>query len=311
MKTIVKIEGEGKKKRTLGRERIVREEEYKNLDRETKVELIPALIPLGLMSVAAMWEKEVEELAGIRYCRVGGQPDWVRHGKNPGSVKLAGPRPPLSVPRVRNQRTQEEVPLETWKGFQGSGEVDERGLKRVLYGISCRNYAAAAEAIPGAIGLSKSTGSRHFLEASAKPLKEFTERDLSSYALVAIFLDGKTFAEDTRVIALGVTIEGEKVLLGFTQAGTENGAALTAFLQELRDRGLRIDLGVLVGIDGSQGIRAAVKKAFQDQAIVQRRPWHKRENGIKYLPKNEPEGWRKKLQRAHNQATTRKPKARG
>ena len=33
--------------------------------------------------------------------------------------------------------------------------------------ISCRNYEAAAEAIPGAIGLSGSTVSRAFIEASA------------------------------------------------------------------------------------------------------------------------------------------------
>ena len=40
-------------------------------------------------------------------------------------------------------------------------------LKRVLYGISCRNYEAAAEAVPGAIGLSSSTVSRKFVEGSA------------------------------------------------------------------------------------------------------------------------------------------------
>ena len=32
--------------------------------------------------------------------------------------------------------------------------VNDLLLKRVLYGISCRNYEAAAETIPGAIGLS-------------------------------------------------------------------------------------------------------------------------------------------------------------
>jgi hypothetical protein len=49
----------------------------------------------------------------------------------------------------------------------GSGEVDAVLLKRVLYGISCRNYEAAATAIPGAIGLSSSSVSRAFVEASA------------------------------------------------------------------------------------------------------------------------------------------------
>lgn len=36
--------------------------------------------------------------------------------------------------------------------MNGSGEVDAALPKRVLYGISCRNYEAAAAAIPGAIG---------------------------------------------------------------------------------------------------------------------------------------------------------------
>ena len=75
------------------------------------------------------------------------------------------------------------------------GEVDEVLLRRVLYGISCRNYEAAAEAIPGAIGLSSSTVSRAFVDASAAKLREFQERDLRQEDLVALFLDGKTFAE--------------------------------------------------------------------------------------------------------------------
>ena len=41
------------------------------------------------------------------------------------------------------------------------------------------------------------------------------------------------------VIALGITVQGEKVVLGFVQTGTENERALTAFLRELVERGLR------------------------------------------------------------------------
>lgn len=62
------------------------------------------------------------------------------------------------------------------------------------YGISCGNYAAAAEAIPGAIGLSSSTVSRAFVTASAAKLKEFQERELGGERYVALFLDGKSFA---------------------------------------------------------------------------------------------------------------------
>jgi len=46
----------------------------------------------------------------------------------------------------------------------------------VLYGLSCRNYEAAEEAFPGAIGLSPSSVSRQFVEASAAKLRERARR---------------------------------------------------------------------------------------------------------------------------------------
>ena len=58
--------------------------------------------------------------------------------------------------------------------------------------------------------------------------------------MVAVFLDGKTFADMTMVIAVGITISGEKHVLGFVETGTENEAVLTPFLQALCDRGLEI-----------------------------------------------------------------------
>jgi transposase-like protein len=48
---------------------------------------------------------------------------------------------------------------------------------------------------------------------------------------------------DTMFMAFGVTLDGEMVILGFVQTGTENGVSLTAFLRDLLDRGLLIDQG--------------------------------------------------------------------
>ena len=48
------------------------------------------------------------------------------------------------------------------------------------------------------------------------------ERDLSGHDIVALFMDGKTFADDEMIIALGVTLTGEKVILGLVQTATEN-----------------------------------------------------------------------------------------
>ena len=273
-------------------------------DMETKVALIQSLVPLGLMAINDMLQREVAELAGNRYQR---DSACVRHGSNPGSVKLQGQRHALKVPRVRT-RAGEEVTLAGWTGLK-THSPDEGLLRRVLYGLSSRDYGAAAEALPGAIGLSKSSVSRHAIEASAARLKAFQERDLSDFELVGLFIDGKTFAEDSLVIALGVTLDGDKVPLGFVQTGTENAKTLTSFLEELKERGLQIDQGLLVIIDGSKGLCRAVKNAFEGYALIQRCQWHKRENVVAYLPVCRQVEWRRRLQRAYEQPTYRQAKA--
>jgi transposase-like protein len=145
--------------------------------------------------------------------------------------------------------------------------------------------------------------SRSFVKASTTKLKEFQERDLSSERYVALFIDGKTFAEDTMVIALGVTEGGEKRPLGFVQTETENERAMAGFLRELLSRGLEISEGILVVIDGSKGLRAAVRKVFNKRAVVQRCMWHKRENVLGYLSKHQQGWWRRRLQRAYDRPT--------
>ena len=221
------LESERKRKKVLRKVKVVDRERYEGLDLDTKVEMIRSLVPPGLMYLEEMLDAEVLALAGERYRRKEGGASAGRHGSNPGSVRLAGQR----VARVRGE--QGEVQLQAYGRLRGTGEVDEMMLKRVLYGISCRNYEAAAEAIPGAIGLSPSTVSRRFIQASAAKLQELRERDLSGEDVVAVFLDGKTFAGTTLVVALGITLSGEKRFPGFVETGTENEKVLTPFLRSL------------------------------------------------------------------------------
>jgi transposase-like protein len=56
---------------------------------------------------------------------------------------------------------------------------------------------------------------------------------------VAVVLDGKTFAQDAMVIALGVKLQGQKKILGFVQTAIENEPVCAAFLRALVERGLR------------------------------------------------------------------------
>ena len=154
------------------------------------------------------------------------------HGHNPGSVRLGGQRHPVRVPRVRGPAGESR--LAAYEQLHGSpGEMDDGLFRKVLLGISCRDYEAAVEAVPGAIGLSKSTVSREFKKATAAKLKEFQERDLSGYDVVALVLDGKSFAEDEMVVALVVTSKGDKVFLGFVQTDTENAVVIPSFLRSL------------------------------------------------------------------------------
>jgi len=105
------------------------------------------------------------------------------------------------------------------------------------------------------------------------------------------------------VIALGVTIKGEKVVPGFVQTATENERVCSAFLGGLLDRGLSVDQGVLCVIDGAKGLRKAVDKVLTSKAAVQRCQWHKRENMVGYLSTSQQTPFRRKLQRAYDQPT--------
>ena len=299
MSSVLRAVRQRKKVRRLGAVDIIRREAYADLELDAKVELIRALVPLGLLHVQEWLDQEVTALAGARYARKDESVEGRRHGSNPGTVGLAGQRVPIRVPRIRHV-VGSEIPLRSYEAMRGDRAVDDLLLRRVLYGISCRNYEAAAEAIPGAIGLSSSTVSRGFIQASAAQLRAFQERDLSEEDVVAVFLDGKTFADATMVIALGITMTGEKRFLGFVETDTENATVLTPFLRSLVERGLDLSQGVLVILDGGKGLRTAVRKAFRNRALVQRCQWHKRENVVSYLARREQATWRQRLQRAYN-----------
>ncbi len=69
---------------------------------DSRVELIQALIPLGLEAVNELLQHEVRALAGERYRHGSGQPGYARWGRQPGSVYLADQKVAVTVPRVRD-----------------------------------------------------------------------------------------------------------------------------------------------------------------------------------------------------------------
>ena len=209
----------------------------------------------------------------------------------------------ITYRRLRDQAQNREIPLPTYQGLQQPHQADQGILLKLLRGLSCRSYAKCAQTIPAAFGLSRSSLSRRFIRASARKLQQLLDRRLDAYDFVALFLDGKIFAEDEMVIALGITLSGEKVILGFLQTGTENERACSEFLHSLLERGLRIDQGLLCIIDGAKGLHSAIQNVFGSCALIQRCQWHKRENVVSYLPKSQQALWRRKLQGAYEKPT--------
>lgn len=274
---------------------------------EWRAELIQQLIPIGLEAVKHLMEEEVAGLVGERYCRGGMGSRW---GKNQGWVHLADQKVHVEVPRVRSKDGGRELGLASYRAMQECRQTDELALRRVILGLSQKNYKKAAIEVPQTFGIAKSSISRRFIKASARKLREFQERDLSEHDIVAIVMDGKTFARNQVVIALGVTLEGEKVLLGFVEASTENHRICREFLRGLIDRGLRVDNEILFVIDGAKGLRKGIEEVFEERGLVQRCQWHKRENVLQYLGKADQEMYRRKLQASYEQPSYSKAKAR-
>lgn len=300
MKRILRVGESVKSRRAKVKERLALP--FDLLDLDVKLQLIQELIPLGLLHIQEVLEEEVRELAGERYRR-NGRAGYDRWGKQWGSVYLGDQKLPIPCPRVRDTREGGEVRLSTYEALQHPRDLEGGVLKKVLHGISCRRYQECSRMIPEVFGLSPSTVSRRFIQASRKKLKELTERRLDGLDIVVLLLDGKTFREDEMIVALGITLEGQKIVLGVLQAGTENAGVCKDLLRDLLERGLEIEEGLLCVIDGSKGLRKAIEEVLSGHALVQRCQYHKRENVIRYLPKTLQESFTRSLQKAYERPT--------
>jgi len=270
--------------------------------------MIQALIPLGVERFKEEALKAVEELAGPRYRR-GGDRQYYRWGSERGSVYMADQKVGVRVPRVRDVHRNAEVRLPIYERLQEPRGSDTQLLGRVLRGLGCRNYRETAALVPEVFGLSASTVSRRFIRASARKFRELLERDLSGYDFVALFMDGKTFGDDEVVIAVGVTLTGEKVVLGLVETASENTAVCREFLKSLVARGLRYEEGLLFVLDGAKGFHQAVRSVIGSYGVIQRCRWHKRENVLSYLAESRRPAMRRKIQAAYEKGTYEEARA--
>jgi len=275
-------------------------------DFDVKMSVIQDLIPLGLRAVADELKNEVRRLAGEKHSRAGANARW---GYQDGSVYLRDQKFPVRVPRVRDVEANREVPLEPYQRLQKPFDDNNGALLRLLHGLSTHKYHESSSLAAEAFGISASNLSKRFKRCSADKLKELQERSLKQYDIVAIFIDAKRYADDGLIVALGVTMDGYKIVLGVEQIHSENAKAIEQWFDKLIARGLRFEDGILFIIDGSKGIRKAIERKFSIYAVMQRCRWHKRENVVAYLDDSQQVIFRRRLQLAYEKTTYKETKA--
>ena len=275
---------------------------YANQPVEVQIELFKHYINMSKILANQFFEDEVRQKAGEKYSRE--KPEagrYSRWGSNPGSIRVGEEKVKVKVPRIYDNQEEETIGLENYKKLSQISLPTEELLKKIIIGLSQHDYKQVVQMATDSFGLSQSTVSRAFIEGSEKALKAFEERDLGLYDFIALVIDGKYISKDNVVIALGVTISGDKVPLGFIQSTTENSEAVSGLLKNLINRNFKFDEGILTIIDGSKGLKKAIEKTFGELTLTQRCQWHKRENVVSYLPENEQDKYRGKLQRAYSE----------
>jgi transposase-like protein len=235
----------------------------------------------GLQLMELLMEEEVREVVGERSQP---QPDRTanRWGKERGYCVVMGQKVRIERPRVRSTDDQ-EVRLGSYEMFHRGEPLTETVWEKLMLGLSTRRYGQAVREFAEAYGLEKSAISEHFIEASRSKLKEMMERRLDKMRLCALLVDATPFAGQQMVVALGISQDGRKTILGIRQGATENATVVGELLGDLMNRGLDFAELRLYVLDGGKALPAAVKKYAGDSAPIQRCQVHKRRNVLDHL----------------------------
>src|SRR5262249_12585793 len=157
-------------------------------------------------------------------------------------------------------------------------------LRRMVRGVSTRDYEGVIDAARDGFGVAKSSISRGFVRASAADVKALAERRFDGERFVVVMIDGVEYAGETMVVALGITEDGVKRVLGLRQGASENAAVCAALLEDLVGRGLDAGRPTLFVLDGSKALHAAVTRAWGTNAVIQRCQVHKKRNVKAHVP---------------------------
>ena len=276
--------------------------------KEYRLNLFQDYVELVKILATHLMDEEMESKCGEKYSRESNRYD--RWGSNPGSIKVEAEKVPIEVPRYYDKEETTRRNVDVYQEIKEQSSPTEKLLRSILLGLSQKDYGEVTKTITDSFGLSQSTTSRKFIEESSASLEKYETRDLSNYDFVGLMLDGKHSAREQVVICMGITMQGDKLLLGFIQTSSENATSVKGLLKNLLDRNLKYEEGLLCIADGSKGLSKAVGETFGKHCLIQRCQWHKRENVTSYLNENDALIFRSRLQSAYKEPTYDEAKAR-
>ncbi|MFA5509086.1 MAG: transposase [Vulcanimicrobiota bacterium] len=257
-------------------------------------------------------EQEADELCGGEKGRhLKSERNASRHGNAPCSVPYGSARMKLSRPRLRSNG--KEVLLSTYIAARDGGFPLEAVLKTCLDGASQRRYPETARRLQetGSNGFhhySKSTINRRFVAAADKVRKTLQTRQLDGRRFLALYIDGTVEQGHHIISVLGLTEDGEKMILGLREGSSESSEVCQELFTNLLSRGLDVSRGFLAVIDGGKGLASALRSTFGHKAILQRCRAHKTRNVLEKVPECERDHLKRYLQRAWSETDPRQAK---
>jgi len=214
-------------------------------------------------------ETEVEHRIGLRL-HARATSDAPRHGYRNGYrtrvVQFECGALTLRLPRVR---VGGFVPSFLRARYRALPQVAEWLYQALMCGISVSELSRLVERLTGfrpSSRLLAETAER--LDAEVKRFKERHLEGMYRY----LFLDGawvkdlvgRSMGRVCVLMAIGVTVDGRKEILGFQRVGRENAGAWIGFLRRLLERGLDLRHLRLVISDEHKGLMDAVENVLGD-----------------------------------------------
>lgn len=265
-----------------------------------------ALAQRGLMNLAlAAFTKLAEEMMQWETATLAGPKNQTnpsrensRWGAQPGYCVVGGQKVPLRRPRVRDARHR-EIPLGSYEMLQRASLMEDSVWHKIMHGLTTRRYGQVVRELEQAYGIEKSTVSEHFIEASRRRLEQLQGRPLDQHVLCAVMIDGTCYADQEVVVAMGLSLQGHKVILGLHQGATENATVVKHLLTDIQRRGVDFEVPRLYVLDGGKGLHAAVRKMAGPCALIQRCQVHKIRNVVDHLTEEYQMDIRSKMRNAY------------